>query len=105
MPSLPKTVTTEPSTLNRTDLTVGNWVSVYTTWARRYCEEALPAAAANSPDRSTVATPFAIVRPSSFVVGGIADEMAWLASRWVRFAPSNAFIAAVATAGDFGTSN
>src|SRR5438445_11686221 len=63
MPSPVNTVTGRPSSRNFTERTVGNWVIVYTTWARRIVSEATPPPAPNSEDRSTVATPFAIDKP------------------------------------------
>ena len=105
MPSLLNVVTGTPSSSNSTLSTVENWVSVYTTWARRPNIAALPPSAAYSPDRSTVATPSSIDRPSSAVPSGIAVYIAGLADSSFSLGPaSSSRMAAVATALVWGTS-
>src|SRR3954451_10348671 len=96
MPSLEKTLTGEPSRRKRTFCTVGNWVSVYTTWPSRVCIESAPPPDWYSEVRSTVARPSRIAIPISRVPSGTA--LVSPAERSSAVGPcSSALIAAVAT--------
>src|SRR3970282_2099908 len=85
------TATSTPSCRKRTSCTDGYRERVNTTWATWAETAAASAAASKAEDRSTVATPSEMVRPSSRTPSGIAVEMAGTESPSSRLRPARAF--------------